>query len=603
MAETTVKKVKIEIDGKEALVDINAIKKALKETSDEGKKVEKTNFGNANKQIRNLTDSFKAGEIGLKGFVKGILSVGKALTMTFITNPILLAITAIVGAIAGLVAIFKTFTPIVEKVQQIWAGLTAGFNTFKVSVTNWISGNKKFKDSFNDLGKSMKDAAQGARELKKAEQDLEDQQILLELSNADLENQINRLLLQSRDRTKSEKERIKAIDDAMALEEEKFKQTKEVNEDEIRIAKGYLAKKLKISDEQLEKIGINGANELNGKQINADKEIEIYKNALLKGKALEGQKIQLEEKTQNRRNQILETQETNRQKVHDDELKRIETQETNRQKAHDNELKRIEKEKEAREKIEKERLDALADLVDSTNEFNSIMDNFFNEMVDADNEVADERIESEKRVTEAKQGLANEEAKTNFENIQQKIEDEKTLNDAKFELALNSLEAISTLDEAFTARSLSREKDLLSKKLISQGEYDKRVAEIEKKAAQREKAYAVMSTSINTAASIMNMLTVKPAEAGVILSIAAGILGAAQIAAILATPIDGSMPSTNTSSTSNLQQSAGTSPNTSFSFSQSPTTPEIQPVKTYVISKDVQTQQQLDRQVISNGTI
>lgn len=81
-------------------------------------------------------------------------------------------------------------------------------------------------------------------------------------------------------------------------------------------------------------------------------------------------------------------------------------------------------------------------------------------------------------------------------------------------------------------------------------EYEKKKIDLQRKAAIREKALGVMSATINTAASIIKMLADPGGIAGVALSVAAGITGAAQIAAILATPL----PS------ASLSSSSGSSP-------------------------------------------
>lgn len=68
-------------------------------------------------------------------------------------------------------------------------------------------------------------------------------------------------------------------------------------------------------------------------------------------------------------------------------------------------------------------------------------------------------------------------------------------------------------------------------------EYEKKKIELQRKEAIREKALAVMTTTINTAAAIVGFLAKPSGLAGAALSVAAGITGAAQIAAILATPL------------------------------------------------------------------
>ena len=168
--------------------------------------------------------------------------------------------------------------------------------------------------------------------------------------------------------------------------------------------------------------------------------------------------------------------------------------------------------------------------------------------------------------------------------------------------ALASLNAVADVDKALTQASLGLLQNKLNKGKISQEEYDKKVADIQRKAAIREKGYAISNTIINTMAAIMKALTLDPTG---ILATINGVLGAAQIAAIIATPVDGTgggrVPQTSTSTSA--APSSGTAPMTSFNFDTKADTQELSPIKTYVVGKDVQTQQQLDREIVANATL
>lgn len=124
--------------------------------------------------------------------------------------------------------------------------------------------------------------------------------------------------------------------------------------------------------------------------------------------------------------------------------------------------------------------------------------------------------------------------------------------------ALNDL--LSALGErelkAATEKNTSKKNDLdkqLKAGLISQQEHDYQVAlsayELDKKtdkinreAAIRDKALKATQTIINTAAAVVSMLALGPA--GIPLSIAAGVTGALQLAAIRATPLPSSTAGT-----------------------------------------------------------
>lgn len=183
----------------------------------------------------------------------------------------------------------------------------------------------------------------------------------------------------------------------------------------------------------------------------------------------------------------------------------------------------------------------------------------------------------------------------------QALEDER--KQKAIDTAQQSIDTIRNIDEQYTQFKQNLLQNQLKNGQITQAQFDKKSAELEKKAAQRKKAYAISETIINTASSIMSMMKMG-APMGPILAVAAGVLGAAQVATIVSTnPGSGSGSATTPANISAASSGGGTAPTTSFSFAEAPKTPEIQPARTYVISKEVTTHQELDRQIISNGTI
>ena len=78
--------------------------------------------------------------------------------------------------------------------------------------------------------------------------------------------------------------------------------------------------------------------------------------------------------------------------------------------------------------------------------------------------------------------------------------------------------------------------DMLAKKKISEDEYNRRKKEIQQKDAESQKEYAVFKATLDTANAILNALATGGTAAPA-LAIAAGVVGAAQIGAILATPL------------------------------------------------------------------
>jgi hypothetical protein len=265
-----------------------------------------------------LATSFKA-------LIQGVIGLTKA-SLQFIMTPVGAVITAIVVAVTILYNVFKGFTPIVDKVEQVMAGVSAAINVVKNAVIGLITGAKSLGDVFSNLGGSMRDAANAAAELKKAQQDLEDAMEEQEVASAKNRNEINRLLIQSRDRTKSEEERIKLLDQASKLEEQDFAQRKKNADEAVRQAQEQIRIKAELTDEEfkaLQKQGLAFKQYTEKKTTDNDEMYDKLKESLLKQTDLEGEAINFQEKLINNRNKLIEKSEKEAEKAEQDRQKRI----------------------------------------------------------------------------------------------------------------------------------------------------------------------------------------------------------------------------------------------------------------------------------------
>lgn len=221
-----------------------------------------------------------------------------------------------------------------------------------------------------------------------------------------------------------------------------------------------------------------------------------------------------------------------------------------------------------------------------------------------------DKLDANKVYYEQKLALAKINGEDTIKLLNEQLSQENAIRNAEIdkrkEQALASTDYIKNLDEQLTTFKTNLLSNQLKNGKLSQEEYDKKIAEIEKKAAKRKKAYAIAETIINTASAIVKFLSSPGGIPGIALSVAAGIMGAAQIATIASTPIDGSSSSSSSPTTSSISDSSSssTAPQTSFSFDTvQPKAAKEQPIKTYVVGNDVTKQQEFDRQKISNGTL
>lgn len=244
---------------------------------------------------------------------------------------------AIVVLLGLLFASFSKFTPVVDKVEQAMAGVSAVFNVVKNTIVALVTGTKSLSEAFSGLGGSMKDAANDAMALKKAQQDLEDAMQQQEVQTAKTRAEINRLNIQAKDRTKSEEERLALLNKASQLEEIDFKERKRISDEKLRIAYEDIRVSAELTEKevaQLKKSGLAYKEVTEAKTSNNDELYDSLKEALLEATEVENEFYSNQEKIINKQNKLIEDQEAEKEKQNQ---KAIE----NQQKAIEAENKRI----------------------------------------------------------------------------------------------------------------------------------------------------------------------------------------------------------------------------------------------------------------------
>lgn len=183
---------------------------------------QKMNIGNYKSALDALPPSLQNG-------VRGFQSLTAA-AKVFLANPIVLAITAIVGAVAALVASFKRTEEggdkvkrIIDQVKASIAVITDRIENFSLVLDKIFSGEAKLRDLkgiFKGIGDEIKRDAEQAGLLADMMDRLEDKEIDLIVVSAERTAQIAKLMELSSDQTKSEQERIAALAKAKQLMEE-----------------------------------------------------------------------------------------------------------------------------------------------------------------------------------------------------------------------------------------------------------------------------------------------------------------------------------------------------------------------------------------------
>lgn len=340
---------------------LRAEQKNLNLTTEEGIKRNKEIVDQINKNteaIKGFSDEQKKGWMSVGQYskaldgipfvktIKGFLEMAKA-AMAFIATPIGAVIAVIAGAVTSLVNVFKNFDPLVDKIEQSLAALSASFTWVKESVIGLITGQKEHNET-------MKEAVNRAIELKKAEQELDDMNWLLIESNAKSKRQIDELLLQSKDRTKSEKERMALIDEALKIEEQAYLKKKAIADKEYEIALNKIIVGRNLSKEQIQQLkeqGVQAAINLKETKAVTDEEIEAFANAIAKRETVLNESVAIREKAINRQNALEEKAIEEENKRQAEREKREEKLRAEKEKRDEKERKRLEEEIKQKEKL------------------------------------------------------------------------------------------------------------------------------------------------------------------------------------------------------------------------------------------------------------
>lgn len=171
-------------------------------------------FPEAEEAINRASSAFSglksAGESG----AKGLFSIGNALKL--LGGGV---IAVVVTGVTALVGYLSKVAPVMDKIEQITAGVSAGFlvlgqrvATFGGGLGKIFSGDFKgaledIKNSFTGIGSEISNAANQAARLKKEFQDIQDDKAIFNVDEATVRNQINILNAQYKDLSKSAKQK------------------------------------------------------------------------------------------------------------------------------------------------------------------------------------------------------------------------------------------------------------------------------------------------------------------------------------------------------------------------------------------------------------
>lgn len=261
-------------------------------------------------------------------------------------------ISIIIAAVVLLISYFKTFTPVVDFVEQAMAGLGAVVKVVQKGVVAFVTGLSDLGNTlkkigsflanpikgFKDMAGAMEEAYDAAAKLKKEQQDLEDAMELQEIASAKNRAEINRLTIQAKDRTKTEEERLALLQKASKIEDEDFKQRKKNSDEALRIAQQQIINEAELTEAEaaeLRKRGFEYKEFVEQRTNGTDELFDALKEAILAQTDIENEFYTNQEKNINKQNKLIEDAEASRLKAIKDAEDARKKAEESRQKALD----------------------------------------------------------------------------------------------------------------------------------------------------------------------------------------------------------------------------------------------------------------------------
>lgn len=427
--------------------------------------------------------------------VKAVSSSFKALLL----NPVVAFFAAIMVSGMALYSVFKDFKPVVDRLEQAMAALGAVFSVIKNSIIGLITGQKSLKESTSGLGGAMADAASQAAKLKKAQQELEDAAFGVEEANKREETQIQKLMLQSRNRTLSEADRAKKLDEVQRLNESIYQRNKKQNDEEVSQAVKNIAIKANLSKAEQARLlreGSDYARQIQDKVSLSDKDVETLHAALMKKSDIEQQYIGIGEKAQNRIDQNAEKAAANAEKAAEKAKAAAEKRQAAIEKQQDKEIKQAEDLLTLKKQNQKD-LDATM-LIDP-------------KYLDQRLKMLSQNAEDEKKIIDLKlkyHKFSEEEAKIATQNADKEVVAGK--------LALQKQQADQLIKELDYELQLNRANNtelLAGKKLTDKQIHDNKLSELQKQYEDELKKLSIKFDSEEDGQDELNkQITLKNAE-------------------------------------------------------------------------------------------
>ena len=239
-------------------------------------------------------------------------------TLGGVLGALLLPITAVVAAGLLIYSVFKDFGPLINPIKDGFAALGSVFTVLKTAVFDLVTGARSLGDIFSSLGSDIADTAKETYNLEAAQRSLTKTMNAQEVASARTATRVKELILQSKDLSKSAKERQALINQAQKLEENEFNNRFKNYKKEKELAISRLTDGHKISEDDIARIRTGDfvyAQSIAKKKNLNKEELENLRQIFLKRENLLQEDNQIQEKAQNYKNKIIEKDQAKQEKA------------------------------------------------------------------------------------------------------------------------------------------------------------------------------------------------------------------------------------------------------------------------------------------------
>ena len=170
--------------------------------------------------LRNLRGIFQ----DLPGNVRTVIGALRNFRIALVST----GVGAVVVAMGSLIAAFSDFQPVIDRVNEALGFLSGLFQGLLREIREFVTGNE-------ESTQSILETARASAELERASQRLRDREIELITVQAERRVELERLRLAAADQTATEEERLAALRDAIAVQQEIFDTERELAAERVRI--------------------------------------------------------------------------------------------------------------------------------------------------------------------------------------------------------------------------------------------------------------------------------------------------------------------------------------------------------------------------------